>query len=177
MKTGDGQPPRAGPPVRRATWLSRTQDNWLPHRNSTAERLTPRGTRQTAPANTARDPGPSIGCGLSVMWPDHSPTLAPPKPRAEPYCNFIDDGARPITKEDTAAPRGAVSQVQCLINSYSNQSVDVAVDEVLGPRTRAAIRTAQRRNQVRELPGTIVGLATWDVLYNPLPNRARQSLV
>ncbi|GGP82499.1 peptidoglycan-binding domain-containing protein [Streptomyces melanogenes] len=96
-------------------------------------------------------------------------------PRAEPYCNYIDDSARPIIRErppHTQTP-GAVPQVQCLINTYSNQAGPLTVDGILGPTTRAAIRSVQRCNQVSEPAGILVGPSTWEVLYSPIPGCAR----
>ncbi|MEU7576394.1 peptidoglycan-binding domain-containing protein [Streptomyces sp. NPDC041068] len=97
------------------------------------------------------------------------------QPRAEPSCNYLDDSARPVVRErpPDAQPRGAVPQVQCLIKTYSNLVDPPAVDGILGPRTRAAIRAVQRCNRVSEATGVLVGPATWEVLYAPMPNCAR----
>lgn len=102
-----------------------------------------------------------------------SVVAAVPEPRADPYCNHIDDSARPVIREGASSPRGAVAQVQCLINAYSNQSIPLPVDGIPGPRTRVAIRSVQHCNQVSEPVGVIVGRPTWDVLYHPIPSCAR----
>ncbi|WP_329404294.1 hypothetical protein [Streptomyces melanogenes] len=94
-------------------------------------------------------------------------------PRAEPYCNYIDDSARPVIRERPPHTQGAVPQVQCLINTYSNQADPLAADGILGPGTRAAIRSVQRCNQVSEPVGILVGPSTWEVLYSPVPGCAR----
>ncbi|MFD9902886.1 peptidoglycan-binding protein [Streptomyces sp. NPDC059063] len=114
----------------------------------------------------------STGAALTAS-PADSATAASTQARAEPHCNYIDDSARPIIRDGAPSPRGAVPQVQCLINTYSNQSTQLPVDGILGVRTRAAIRSVQSCNQVSEPPGVIVGRPTWEVLYNPIPSCAR----
>ncbi|MDG4859881.1 hypothetical protein P8605_17270 [Streptomyces sp. T-3] len=111
--------------------------------------------------------------GPTALGPTAAVTAAAPQPSAEPYCNYIDDSARPIIWERTASPTRAVPQVQCLINVYSNQP-PLVVDGVLGVRTRNAIRAVQDCNHVSEPAGVLVGRLTWEVLYHPIPGCARQ---
>ncbi|MFB7379809.1 peptidoglycan-binding protein [Kitasatospora purpeofusca] len=92
--------------------------------------------------------------------------IAPQATAAVPGgCAYTSSSHRPVLSQGSTG--AAVKQAQCLTNVWGGVP-RLTVDGIFGPSTRTKIRWIQG---CHGLPRDgIVGPATWDALYNPVPD-------